>query len=703
MAKLTQSFSLLFLIVFNIGCSNEPGDSIQLVGEFFISTNGNDNNIGTIESPFATLEKARDEIRVRRANSTLEDGPITVWLRGGNYYRTTSFNLTSKDSTTVGSPITYSAYQDENVHISGGIEIRNFTSISDQNLIGRLNGEASSHIVQANLFTLGHFDFNELTSRFNAENTDIAPSGAELFFNGQPMTLARWPNEGWTTITSLPTGTLSGLIGYEGNRPDNWSNVEDIILYGYWRYNWFANYETISSINSEDNTIQTNYVPPPNPYGFLEGQRYMAINVLEELDEPGEWYIDKSTGILYFWPPTNPEEANIYLSILDTPIIRMNQTSHITFSNITFEYTRGAGVEIIGGNHNIVAACTIRNIGTVGVAIGGMVKDILWQTNFNPTFSGYGGTFNGVSGCDIYNTGLGGILLGGGDRNSLEHGNNYATNNKIYNYSRLAKTDRPAIYMYGVGNAVSHNKLHDGPDLALTFWGNEHIIEYNEVYNVGVDIDDAGAMKIGRDYTQRGTIIRYNYIHDLVGEVQGSHIGVYLDDFQSGITIYGNIFENVNLGINIGGGRDNIIENNIFINCPLSIHIDARGLTWADHYFDGSDSTLFERLNAVDYLNPPYSVLYPELTILLQDDPAIPKGNKIIRNIIINSSEPSLIEGAENITLLKDNVIDDTAEFITSSPPELSPNSNTEIWSSGFVNIPVEKIGPHIDEYRNTM
>lgn len=682
------------------GCQSE---SLSGARDFYVATYGDDRNPGTEDEPFASLDHARDELRKRRIAGKLGPGPVNVWIRKGTYSRTSTFLLTADDSGTEQSPVCYRAFGDEEVIITGGTDIPEFSPIADPAIASRFDSTARNAIVQIDLSLLGRFDFDQLTKRFATLTTDIQPTGAELFYNNIPMTLARWPNNGWTTIIALPTGNLSGRITYEGDRPRNWSRIEDIVLYGFWAYDWFANYEKVVSIDTAKHEIQTGYVPPPNPYGFRVGQRYKAINILEELDEPGEWYLDRQSGILYFWPPADHLNAKASLSLLETPLVKLEQVSFVTFRNLIFQDTRGCGIEMVGGNHNLVAGCTLRNIGTVGVAIGGMIPDILWQTNFNTTFKGRGGIANGVTSCNIYNTGMGGVLLGGGDRLTLESGGNYAINNNIYAYSRLARTDRPAIYMYGVGNVVSHNLLHDGPDLALAFWGNDHLIEYNEIYRVGQEIDDGGAMKIGRDFSQRGTVIRYNYFHDLVGSVNGSHIGVYLDDFQSGITIFGNIFYKVNLGVNVGGGRDNAIENNIFVHCSKSVHVDARGLTWASYFFNGQNTTLWDRLAAVNYTAPPYSVRYPELSILLMDEPAVPKGNRIIRNIITLSMPPTLIEGAEKVVHLENNLIDDAPGFVSVDLPDLRLNDDSLAWGMGFSRIPTEKIGLYKDEYRKNL
>ena len=109
---------------------------------------------------------------------------------------------------------------------------------------------------------------------------------------------------------------------------------------------------------------------------------------------------------------------------------------------------------------------------------------------------------------------------------------------------------------------------------------------------------------------------------------------VYLDDCASGTLVYGNVFYRAGRAVMIGGGRDNTIENNIFVECPIAVHVDARGLGWAKFWFNGKDNTLIDGLKAMHYKEPPYSTRYPQLVTLFEDpDTAVPKGNSIVRNV----------------------------------------------------------------------
>ena len=107
------------------------------------------------------------------------------------------------------------------------------------------------------------------------------------------------------------------------------------------------------------------------------------------------------------------------------------------------------------------------------------------------------------------------------------------------------------------------------------------MIEFNEIHNVCYESNDAGAIYTGRNWTMRGTVIRNNYLHHISGFEGRGCVGVYLDDMFCGTEISGNLFYRVTRAAMIGGGRDCLVKNNLFVDCKPALHIDARALGWA--------------------------------------------------------------------------------------------------------------------------
>jgi len=677
------------LIVLATG--NTAGDKAG-TDNLYVALNGNDTwsgrlaepNADSSDGPFATLERARDEIRKRKtAASSPSPGSTTVWIRGGLYVRQAPFELAAGDSGTKDAPITYRAAAGETVRLIGGREITNFRPVTDSTVIQRLDESARGKVVQADLKALGVSDLG-----------DVVAAGAkiELFFDDKPMTLARWPNEGFVKVVDVVGGepmTIHGLKGdrigkftYDGDRPKRWEKENDIRLHGYWFWDWSDAYEKVQSIDTGKRVIST--VPPYHHYGYRKGQRYYVLNVLAELDSPGEWYVDRPSGVLYFWPPSDVHAGRAYVSVLDRMIV-LKDVSYVIISGLCIELNRGHAITIGGGSHNVVAGCTLRNIGGSAIVVTG-------------------GTHNGVTGCDIYNTGTGGISLDGGDRIKLAPGQHFAVNNHIHDYSRATRCYNTAVHTAGVGNRVAHNLIHNAPHMAIGLSGNEHVIEFNEVHTVCMETDDAGAFYMGRDWTWRGNIIRNNYFHH-IGEFR-SNVGVqsvYLDDWASGTTVYGNVIYKGGRGVLVGGGRNNTIENNVFVDCTPAVHVDSRGLGWAKYYFDGKDNTLIHRLNAVPYKLPPWSTKYPELLTLYEDEPALAKYNVVARNICVGGQWLDLRDGlTEEVVQVKDNLVNIDPHFVGADKQNFQLKDDSPAWKLGFRRIPIEKIGPYKDELRAT-
>ncbi len=491
------------------------------------------------------------------------------------------------------------------------------------------------------------------------------------------MQLARWPNGDWARTAGAVEGQENRFL-YEDDRPARWTALDDVWVHGYWGYDWADSYEKVKSIETSKREI-TIY-PPHGIYGYSKGKRYYAFNILEELDEPGEWYLDRKAGVLYFWPPAPLKGADTVISMLEEPLVTLDGAANVTLRGLTFEFTRGDAVDVRGGVGNQVVDCTIRNIGNVGIKIES-------------------GERHSVLRCDISQTGDNAIVLAGGDRPTLAAAGNSVESCNIHQFGRWVRTYTPGVLISGVGNQILHNRIHDAPHCAILLNGNEHHIEFNEIDHVALETHDVGAFYLGRNYTERGNVVRYNYFHN-IGQpgVKADDLvqAVYLDDCASGTVVYGNVFYRAGRAAMIGGGRDNTIENNIFVECTPSVHVDARGLGWAKFWFNGKDTTLIDGLKAMHYKEPPYSTRYPGLITLFEEpDTAVPKGNSIVRNISIGGKWLDLLDGmTDKIVHIQDNFVDGDPEFVDAAHGNFQLRDDSLVYKTGFQPIPVDQIGP---------
>jgi hypothetical protein len=439
-----------------------------------VASNGSDANDGSEARPFATLERARDELRKRDSK--------TVVIHGGTYVRNATFELSAADSGT-----TWQA--DGEVRIAGGptLPASAFSPVSDEKILARLREGARAHIVQTRLSDV---PLGEYPDTFRG-----VPAAPELFFNDQRMTVARWPNEGWATIAKIvESGSVPrygdqskrpGVFEYDGDGPSRWNADAGVWLQGYWCYDWYDETIRIGSIDRETKRIT---LAAPAVYGINQGnpspRRFRAINVLDELDAPGEFYIDRASRVLYFYPPSPIAEARVAISTRDAPLFRITDAEGVTIRGITFEASLGNGVEIANGRNNSIERCTVRNVRQLGIVVKG-------------------GAEHRVRDCDIYDTGTGGLVLEGGDRKTLTPARHEAINNRIHDFSRHQQTAAYGIAFGGVGNRAANNLIERAPHQAVFIGGNDHVFELNIIRNVVTETDDAGAVYKGRNPSPR--------------------------------------------------------------------------------------------------------------------------------------------------------------------------------------------------------
>ena len=628
---------------------------------YYVSVAGNDANPGRIDRPFATLQKARDAVRIQRKKDPAAS--FTILIRKGTYCFANSFVLDSLDAGTEAKPVTYSAYPNEKVHFSGGIRIpvKNAVAVTDPAIASRLLPEVRGKVLQVNLKALRIKNYGSIQPK--GFGHPYSTSAMEVFCNSEPLKLARWPNDSLVPIGKvIDAGSIprdgdysnrGGTFHYNTQRPNRWTQANDFWISGFFKHGYADDAVKIAKLDTAQKTFTT---ARPTMYGFEGGkifQRWYAFNLLEEIDEPGEYYIDRSAGILYFFPPKDKLQR-IELSVAEEPLIVMENTSYVHVKNIIFECARGMGVYIERGQENRIDSCTFRNLGMVAISIGKgirsfdsirltgsgvpssrMIGSLYAHLYDNTTFNREAGTGHVVSNCEIYNIGSGGIVLGGGDRLTLQKGNNQVVNCRIFNFNRIERSYKGGINIDGVGNIIRNNEIYNCPGSAILLHGNDHLIEYNNIHHAVTDGDDMGAIYYGRDPGELGNKVRNNFFHH-IGNDHGVIMAVYHDDGACGMEVTGNVFYKAgSRTVMIGGGNDNVYRNNIFIDCPMAFHLDDRLAGWAESFI--AKEGLFEkRLQAVNYQQAPYAKAYPSTVNYFKDSVGLPKRNFIENNVFVN-------------------------------------------------------------------
>lgn len=633
----------------------------------YVAPNGNDTAAGTLAAPFASLEKARDELRRLRAAGMVKGG-VTVWVRGGLYALPRTLTFGKEDSGSAAAPVVFRAYQNEKPILIGGKAITNFTPYKGQ-------------ILKADVGAQG---FKDIYFR-------------QLFFDGKRQHLARYPNfdannpygGGWAYADGTPVPMYADVPGEDKRTftmkaadTRNWAKPEEGEVFVFPRFNWWNNIVRIGSYDAATRTIK---LAGDASYPIRPGDRYYVQNQLEELDAPGEWYLDKATATLYFWPPTPLDNKTVYAPTLRN-LVKMEGAANITLRGFTLECAEGDGVVVNNCNGCLIAANVIRNVGDYnGSAVSVM-----------------GGTKNGVAGNDIYEIGRDGVAISGGDRITLTAAENFADNNYIHHTGVFYKQG-VGISLTGCGNRASHNYIHDGPRMGIMFSGNNLILEYNHIRHVNLETEDTGAVYTGgRDWLgSRGSVIRYNYFHDILGYGkdekgvwQSPHFawGVYLDDNTGGVDVIGNVVTRCTRGlIHLHNGRDNLIENNIFVDGTLQ-QVEYNGWTtshqyWKTHlptmikgYESVKDQPAWKKMRNMD-IHPTQAPL---------PDGKIMTGNVLRRNILYYH-DPKARAYKMSTVPLDHNVVDSNLLFHFGAPiltgltaikgvtgPNLAPNGGFE-------------------------
>ena len=671
---------------------------------FYVATNGDDANAGTEPKPFASLLRAQQAVRALKQQGELPKGGAVVLVRQGTYQLSQSFKLTAEDSGAPDAPVIYQAFSGEEVRLSGGVAVTGFKPVTDRAALARIPRDAHAHVMRADLRAQGITDFGKLTPRGYSRR--IEPAHMELFFNDRPMELARWPNK--ADRTSRNFVPLHGLLltskvvfrgddvdkdlhfVYESTRPERWANEPDGWVYGYWAVEYAATYQKIKAIDTARKVIEIE--GPSIAYGLRVGRPWRALNLLVELDAPGEYYVDRDDGVLYFWPPAPLTTGRAVASLLNESLVVMQNASHVVLRGFVLEATRADGIVVKGGEGNLIAGCTLRNLGNTAVIVKG-------------------GRRHSVVGCDVYDVGNGGIWLQGGDRRTLTPAGHFAENNHLCRFSRWDRAGyRSGLKLDGVGCRASHNLIHDCPHHAVNVRYNDNVLEYNELHDICYEAAEMGSYYIwaGLDsFSWRGNVVRYNFFHHFPKGNPFPHIrtggpGLHIDALNGHMTVYGNVFHRLAAtAVFNGGGRDNIFQNNVFNGCGTAVVMGDRSSLYPNWDWPGKRKVGMDGvLRRLPYQTPPWSVRYPQLVNVLDDEPGLPKNNLVARNVNVGQFI-RLYSAAKAHTTLVDNYDGNDPGFVDAQAGDLRIRPDSPVFGRiGFEPIPMDKIGLYRDELR---
>lgn len=651
--------------------------------KIFVSTVGDDSGDGSEEEPLRTLEKAIDVANEMREDS---DKLIEILLREGTYSVTNTIKIinSQKDD----SLLKISAYQDEKVTINAGVDIPlSAMNIADSDFTNAIIDKPNAgSILQYNLKDAQIEDFGEISLRGHLIS-DEKEAQAELSLNGEVQKLAGWPNGEYTglikPIDSNEYGkrTKSGIangcsfkVNYD--RPSQWSKPEQAWLSGTIGPNYEFDYYPVSRFDSKEKRV---YLSRGALEKYYTEPYYRFENVPEELDEPGEYYIDRQSGMLYFYPPEDAPKDSVLTITMSTPTLdvsgkapnsmfRIENSKNIVFENLIFKGGRGSAITGKNNSNIQFINCEINSFGENGIRFDA-------STDIK------------ISDCKIHDVGQDGILfVSCGNYKTLSPSNIVVSNNDIYNFARLERSYKTGIdFGYRcVGATAANNHIHNGPHAGMIFYGVNNDIYGNEFDNLVTEFSDMDALYCNNsNYPwERGNKIHNNYFHDIgKSSMNGRHQinvrAIRTDNRGCGLNIYENLFYNIGDGGNGNGnngigaitaeGTRNRIFNNLFVDCNEAyfntlqykeIENADDGTLYPDTVINSSGVEVANTINGAkvadlkkrmeNYL-PVYGKQFPELYKYFYEHPNMSKTNEFKNNMIINIAIPlSNINGIQN-------------------------------------------------------
>jgi hypothetical protein len=528
--------------------------------DFYVARDGNNANPGTQASPFATLERARDAIRELKKAGPLRE-PITVKLTGGTYPISQPVQFGPEDSGTSACPITYTASGVDPVILDGGRRICGWK-------------QHDGKLWVANV----------------PEVADRQWTFRQFYVNGHQRIRARIPNEGYLRVAGCPEGTPKTANYHKdcqtfqfkpGDIHADWTNLSDVEVIVY--HFWTDSHLPIKSVDTESNLVTFAHKAGKTfTDDFSEdGARYIVENVFEELDEPGEWYLNRRTGQLFYYPMAGEDlsQADVvapcapaHLRLEGNPA-EHRYVEHLRFRNLSFVHTRfelppgnsndrqgsasvSAAIILSGARSCAFEQCRLSNLGTFGFDVMAGCSENRFTAN------------------EIADVAAGGIRVNGGsDRNPPWERtfNNQITDNWLHHYGMDYPSAVGVLLMNTEGNTVAHNHIHNGGYTGISIgwvWGyNRSIsqnnrIEYNHIHHIGGVLSDMGGI-----YTlgvSPGTVIRNNHIHDVDANHYGGW-GIYHDEGSTHILVENNVVHHTKFApFNIHFAKEITVRNNIF-------------------------------------------------------------------------------------------------------------------------------------------
>jgi hypothetical protein len=524
----------------------------------YVAPNGDDGAAGSAERPFGTIQRARDEVRKRKAG-----GGAIVHVRGGVYRLAEPLVLGPEDSGTAEGPVVYEGERDGTAVISGGVVVS-----------GWKVDERGWWRVRLPQVASGEWDFCQLFVGGRRRLRPRLPKGNQYFYIAGEVAPSEAAGGRGCDRFQFNAGEIRGDL----------RNLHDVEALCF--SNWFMSRLPIGSVD-ETNHIVTlaGHTCSTEDYGKLhKGWRYLLENVADALGEPGEWYLDRKSGELTYAPKAGEEPGKTVvvaprlekLVILQGDVKGRRWVQNVTFRGLAFEHTNWVtpkegycssqsevpvpgAITAVGARGCAIERCAVRHVGTYAIEWGEGCKD------------------DRVERCVLSDLGAGGIKIGStgvsSDGEAIAS-HNVVRDTLINGGGRVHPGAIGVIVFQSPDNVVQHNEIVDfyytgissgwtwgyGKCLAT---GNQYLDNYVHRIGQGVLSDMGGIYTLGN---HAGSVIRGNRFEEIESFSYGGW-GIYFDEGTTDLVAENNLV----IGTKTGGfhqhyGKDNVMRNNVLVN-----------------------------------------------------------------------------------------------------------------------------------------
>ena len=471
------------------GAKDAPGDS-------------NDQGATTIAEALAAARVIREKDH---------DANITIQLGSGIYRLHQAIVLTNRDSGTAATPLVLQGQSDGSTNIVGS-----------QPLLLRATSAketGSDAITTADLKGL-HLPTPAFVA-LRGQPRGVTSSGLELFRDDRPLHFARWPDKTYSTdISARQADDGTTVVTFMNGSVAARASTAPAFVAGYPSRPWSFDTTIITPIPDNPGTATLGSLGTTNK--IKKHFPFFIFNSIDALNQADEFVLNAAKQLVYVLADSS--SSTIEAATIPT-LIEIQSASNIVINDIALGNTLSNVVEITDSHSIKLKECLIHNSGSRGILV-------------------QGGSDVGISRCVISDTAETAIELIGGDKTTLEAAHHVVRDSIITRFGRESRTYRPGVQLRGVGNIVDGSLICDGYHSGIILAGNDHVIQNNELSELVQESDDAGAIYMGRSWTDRGVVISKNYLHDIGEDVGKLSIvsGIYLDDQASGVTVSTNTF-----------------------------------------------------------------------------------------------------------------------------------------------------------------